>query len=71
MFLVPHYFYVSYQESHTEGGYKVKRNAEQGAVSKLTQHTLEAHAKSSNYRIQFSQNPVQLIAYIGGLIQAP
>ena len=28
MFLVPYYFYVSYQENHTEGGHKLKRKLE-------------------------------------------
>ena len=49
MFLVPYYFYVSYQESHTKGGHKVKKNTEKRSLFKTPVFGAvinEAHARS-------------------------
>ena len=80
MSLVPYYFYVSTRKATQREATRwwERQNKEPfqntcfgGRFGALTRHTPEAQAKSSNYRIQFSQNPVQLIVYIGELIQAP
>ena len=77
MFLVPYCFYVSYKESHTEDGNKVKRKAETRWLFKtpaleslLMWHTLEGQANLQGIiEFNFLRIPCKLIVYIGGLIQ--
>ena len=80
MFLVPYYFMSLPEKRHRgpQGDGKGRTRSpfktpvlEAVLELLLTWHTLEAQAKSSNYRIQFFQNPMQLIVYIGELIQTP